>query len=164
MTTVVSYLETLRSGSSSAVSYLSARSRTLLFHWPFWNMERSQRWGTSADLTQWMCTATHLARGPETLVPTRLIWWFMSWSFIGSGGLQLYYALHFVREFSGTQCSSVSQWCVLFISGITWVLVYRTDKYKRLKAEVEKQSKKRTCLFEIQIDTKTCLVPEPLTL
>ncbi|XP_037105470.1 calcium load-activated calcium channel isoform X1 [Syngnathus acus] len=25
--------------------------------------------------------------------------------------------------------------------GITWVLVYRTDKYKRLKAEVEKQSK-----------------------
>ncbi|XP_060546177.1 calcium load-activated calcium channel isoform X1 [Pantherophis guttatus] len=27
-------------------------------------------------------------------------------------------------------------------SGITWVLVYRTDKYKRLKAEVEKQSKK----------------------
>lgn len=30
----------------------------------------------------------------------------------------------------------------LYISGITWVLVYRTDKYKRLKAEVEKQSKK----------------------
>uniref|UniRef100_A0A8C0UID4 Calcium load-activated calcium channel n=1 Tax=Cyanistes caeruleus TaxID=156563 RepID=A0A8C0UID4_CYACU len=28
------------------------------------------------------------------------------------------------------------------ITGITWVLVYRTDKYKRLKAEVEKQSKK----------------------
>uniref|UniRef100_A0A8C1AMD6 Calcium load-activated calcium channel n=1 Tax=Cyprinus carpio TaxID=7962 RepID=A0A8C1AMD6_CYPCA len=27
-------------------------------------------------------------------------------------------------------------------TGITWVLVYRTDKYKRLKAEVEKQSKK----------------------
>ncbi|KAG7264834.1 hypothetical protein CRUP_001478 [Coryphaenoides rupestris] len=26
--------------------------------------------------------------------------------------------------------------------GITWVLVYRTEKYKRLKAEVEKQSKK----------------------
>ncbi|KAG7228941.1 hypothetical protein INR49_008719, partial [Caranx melampygus] len=25
---------------------------------------------------------------------------------------------------------------------ITWVLVYRTEKYKRLKAEVEKQSKK----------------------
>ncbi|XP_029818082.1 calcium load-activated calcium channel [Manacus vitellinus] len=31
---------------------------------------------------------------------------------------------------------------LLFVSGITWVLVYRTDKYKRLKAEVEKQSKK----------------------
>lgn len=31
----------------------------------------------------------------------------------------------------------------IFSSGITWVLVYRTEKYKRLKAEVEKQSKKR---------------------
>lgn len=31
----------------------------------------------------------------------------------------------------------------LNVLGITWVLVYRTDKYKRLKAEVEKQSKKR---------------------
>uniref|UniRef100_A0A8C0BB14 Uncharacterized protein n=1 Tax=Buteo japonicus TaxID=224669 RepID=A0A8C0BB14_9AVES len=31
---------------------------------------------------------------------------------------------------------------IVFVSGITWVLVYRTDKYKRLKAEVEKQSKK----------------------
>lgn len=30
--------------------------------------------------------------------------------------------------------------------GITWVLVYRTEKYKRLKAEVEKQSKKRKWL------------------
>uniref|UniRef100_A0A673MTX5 Calcium load-activated calcium channel n=1 Tax=Sinocyclocheilus rhinocerous TaxID=307959 RepID=A0A673MTX5_9TELE len=30
----------------------------------------------------------------------------------------------------------------LLAEGITWVLVYRTDKYKRLKAEVEKQSKK----------------------
>ncbi|XP_033732860.1 calcium load-activated calcium channel-like [Pecten maximus] len=26
--------------------------------------------------------------------------------------------------------------------GLTWLLVYRTDKYKKLKAEVEKQSKK----------------------
>merc|ERR1711976_350258 len=39
---------------------------------------------------------------------------------------------------------------ILFISiataflgeGLTWVLVYRTDKYKKLKSEVEKQSKK----------------------
>ncbi|KAK2156200.1 hypothetical protein LSH36_219g01009 [Paralvinella palmiformis] len=39
---------------------------------------------------------------------------------------------------------------ILFISvataflgeGLTWLLVYRTDKYKKLKAEVEKQSKK----------------------
>lgn len=37
--------------------------------------------------------------------------------------------------------SLVTGW--VFVSGITWVLVYRTDKYKRLKAEVEKQSKKR---------------------
>ena len=28
------------------------------------------------------------------------------------------------------------------ISGITYVLVYRTDKYKKLTAEVEKDSKK----------------------
>lgn len=34
----------------------------------------------------------------------------------------------------------------LFYPGITWVLVYRTEKYKRLKAEVEKQSKKRKFL------------------
>ncbi|ESO09263.1 hypothetical protein HELRODRAFT_156425 [Helobdella robusta] len=30
----------------------------------------------------------------------------------------------------------------LFGEGLTWVLVYRTDKYKKLKNEVEKQSKK----------------------
>lgn len=35
--------------------------------------------------------------------------------------------------------------------GITWVLVYRTEKYKRLKAEVEKQSKKRECLFVLLV-------------
>lgn len=33
-------------------------------------------------------------------------------------------------------------------SGITWVLVYRTEKYKKLKAEVEKQSKKRKYLIQ----------------
>lgn len=32
---------------------------------------------------------------------------------------------------------------LILSTGITWVLVYRTEKYKRLKAEVEKQSKKR---------------------
>lgn len=30
----------------------------------------------------------------------------------------------------------------LSVSGLTWLLVYRTEKYKKLKAEVEKQSKK----------------------
>lgn len=34
-------------------------------------------------------------------------------------------------------------YCVVFV-GLTWILVYRTDKYKKLKAEVEKQSKKCT--------------------
>ncbi len=29
------------------------------------------------------------------------------------------------------------------VPGLTWVLVYRTEKYQKLKAEVEKQSKKR---------------------
>lgn len=54
----------------------------------------------------------------------------------------------------GSRCCgwSVSGWdlckhvsishVALRVAGITWVLVYRTDKYKRLKAEVEKQSKK----------------------
>lgn len=32
-------------------------------------------------------------------------------------------------------------------SGIAWVLVYRTEKYKKLKTEVEKQSKKRKFLI-----------------
>jgi len=39
---------------------------------------------------------------------------------------------------------------ILFISictallgeGVTWVLVYRTEKYQKLKSEIEKQSKK----------------------
>lgn len=37
----------------------------------------------------------------------------------------------------------ISVCTALLAEGITWVLVYRTDKYKRLKAEVEKQSKNR---------------------
>ncbi|XP_026511932.1 calcium load-activated calcium channel isoform X1 [Terrapene carolina triunguis] len=36
----------------------------------------------------------------------------------------------------------ISVCTALLAEGITWVLVYRTEKYKRLKAEVEKQSKK----------------------
>uniref|UniRef100_F6X6Y9 Calcium load-activated calcium channel n=1 Tax=Ornithorhynchus anatinus TaxID=9258 RepID=F6X6Y9_ORNAN len=39
----------------------------------------------------------------------------------------------------------ISVCTALLAEGITWVLVYRTDKYKRLKAEVEKQSKKCKC-------------------
>ena len=42
----------------------------------------------------------------------------------------------------------------LFVfSGLTWLLVYRTEKYKKLKSEVEKQSKKckypDTQLFQV---------------
>ena len=36
----------------------------------------------------------------------------------------------------------ISMCTALLAKGIMWVLVYRTDKYKRLKVEVEKQSKK----------------------
>ncbi|CAL1525921.1 unnamed protein product [Lymnaea stagnalis] len=33
--------------------------------------------------------------------------------------------------------------CTAFLGeGLTWIMVYRTEKYKKLKAEVEKQSKK----------------------
>ena len=34
-----------------------------------------------------------------------------------------------------------------YVLAITWVLVYRTDTYKRLKASIEKQSKRRMLLF-----------------
>lgn len=33
--------------------------------------------------------------------------------------------------------------------GLTWLMVYRTEKYQKLKAEVEKQSKKRKFLIMI---------------
>ncbi|XP_032814880.1 calcium load-activated calcium channel isoform X2 [Petromyzon marinus] len=36
----------------------------------------------------------------------------------------------------------ISVCTALLAEGITWALVYRTEKYKKLKAEVEKQSKK----------------------
>lgn len=38
--------------------------------------------------------------------------------------------------------------CVLSWPGLTWLMVYRTEKYQKLKAEVEKQSKK--CKFAKQ--------------
>jgi predicted CDP-diglyceride synthetase/phosphatidate cytidylyltransferase len=44
-------------------------------------------------------------------------------------------------EFNTYLCTAcVSR--VFHISAITYLLVYRTDKYKKLKAEVEKHSKK----------------------
>lgn len=30
----------------------------------------------------------------------------------------------------------------IFVKGVTWALVYRTEKYQKLKLEIEKQSKK----------------------
>lgn len=39
--------------------------------------------------------------------------------------------------------------------GLTWLLVYRTEKYQRLKGEVEKASKRRkfNVFFQSLIDT-----------
>ena len=42
---------------------------------------------------------------------------------------------------------------IFFSKGITYLLVYRTDKYKKLTAEVEKDSKK--CEFT-SLDLKYC--------
>lgn len=36
----------------------------------------------------------------------------------------------------------ISVFTALLAEGLTWLLVYRTEKYKKLKSEVEKQSKK----------------------
>ncbi|XP_031234858.1 calcium load-activated calcium channel [Mastomys coucha] len=47
----------------------------------------------------------------------------------------------------------ISVCTALLAEGITWVLVYRTDKYKRLKAEVEKQSKK--CEYGNTVEVST---------
>lgn len=41
-----------------------------------------------------------------------------------------------------TTLQKISLWCIYFHIGILYLLVYRTDHYKRLKATVEKQSKK----------------------
>jgi hypothetical protein len=35
------------------------------------------------------------------------------------------------------------------ISGLTWLMVYRTEKYQKLKAEVERQSKRCKCICEM---------------
>lgn len=37
----------------------------------------------------------------------------------------------------------ISFFTVLLSEGFSWILIYRTEKFKRLQAEVEKQSKKR---------------------
>lgn len=34
---------------------------------------------------------------------------------------------------------------IFILIGLTWLMVYRTEKYQKLKAEIEKQSKK--CKF-----------------
>ena len=43
----------------------------------------------------------------------------------------------------GAYCAVVETLCNPEAAGLTWLLVYRTDKYQRLKTEVEKQCKKR---------------------
>ncbi len=39
----------------------------------------------------------------------------------------------------------ISTFTVLLSEGLSWILIYRTEKYKKLQAEVEKQSKKCEC-------------------
>lgn len=47
---------------------------------------------------------------------------------------------------------SHSTWCIFnLFTGLTWVLVYRTEKFQKLKGEIEKQSKK--CKHDILCDT-----------
>merc|ERR1712046_86227 len=41
------------------------------------------------------------------------------------------------------------------MGGVTWILVYRTEKYQKLKAEIEKQSKKLEKRKEAQGDTSS---------
>lgn len=50
----------------------------------------------------------------------------------------------------------------LYRLGLTWLMVYRTEKYQKLKAEVEKQSKKREFFLRYALYIKimtisTCL-------
>lgn len=48
------------------------------------------------------------------------------------------------RVYSDSTCIYVCRFNVrMRCSGLTWLMVYRTEKYQKLKAEVEKQSKKR---------------------
>ncbi|GAB6024593.1 Calcium load-activated calcium channel [Chamberlinius hualienensis] len=47
----------------------------------------------------------------------------------------------------------ISVCTALLGEGLTWLLVYRTDKYQKLKAEVEKQSKKLEKKKEVHGDT-----------
>lgn len=37
----------------------------------------------------------------------------------------------------------ISMFTALLSEGLSWLLIYRTEKYKKLQSEVEKQSKKR---------------------
>ena len=37
----------------------------------------------------------------------------------------------------------ISLFTALLSEGLSWLLIYRTEKYKKLQSEVEKQSKKR---------------------
>lgn len=41
----------------------------------------------------------------------------------------------------------ISVCTALLGEGLTWLMVYRTEKYQKLKTEVERQSKRRKNLF-----------------
>lgn len=44
---------------------------------------------------------------------------------------------------------SIMRYFIFILLGLTWLMVYRTEKYQKLKAEVEKQSKK--CKFLLKL-------------
>jgi hypothetical protein len=50
----------------------------------------------------------------------------------------------------------ISMFTALLSEGLSWLLIYRTEKFKRLQSEVERQSKKRKsdfCVF-VYVDEK----------
>jgi len=47
----------------------------------------------------------------------------------------------------------ISVFTALLGEGVTWLLVYKTEKYQRLKAEIERQSKKLEKIKETYSDT-----------
>jgi hypothetical protein len=54
--------------------------------------------------------------------------------------------------------------CFFLLEGITYVLVYKTEKYKKLKAEVEKDSKKCKLMIISRVPQKDFKYMNPVTI